>query len=183
MSKYNERTVTRITDLLRSDSYTIPEICRLSGISESTYHTWKSTKPEFSEAVSRARKQFDDILVTEATRSLLKLVKGFSYTESRKVYSNRSLTDSEGEKILQFKEIVTSEKYVGPSVNAIIFVLCNLDSDNWKNIFRIEITGKNDPRSARVLSKKEANSIEFRMSKKSDQELNDILKKITKHPV
>ena len=35
------------------------------------------------------------------------------------------------------------DKYYPPKLGAIIFALCNLDPENWKNIFRIEITGKN----------------------------------------
>ena len=41
MAKYNRKVVERIVGLLKSDSYTIAEICQQVGISPATYHRWK----------------------------------------------------------------------------------------------------------------------------------------------
>ena len=54
MAKYNIKIVEKICSLIRADSYTIAEVCRLSGISESTFHEWKASKPEFSEYIKKA---------------------------------------------------------------------------------------------------------------------------------
>jgi transposase-like protein len=55
MSKYNEEVVKRITELVSSDSYTVPEICKIVGIHLDTYYNWLNKKTEFSEKIKKAR--------------------------------------------------------------------------------------------------------------------------------
>lgn len=47
MAKYNQRIVNKICELVKTDTYTVPELCAKVGISESTYHEWKKTHSEF----------------------------------------------------------------------------------------------------------------------------------------
>ena len=51
MAKYNKKTIEQITQLIRSDTYTIAEVCRQVGITQKTYHQWIAEHPEFVEAV------------------------------------------------------------------------------------------------------------------------------------
>ena len=55
MAKYNKKIVKDICSIIEKDSYTIPEICKMVGIDEATYHRWKIDKPEFCEAIEKAR--------------------------------------------------------------------------------------------------------------------------------
>jgi hypothetical protein len=150
--KYNKKIVKRICDLLSKDSYTIPEVCSLSDISETTYHEWKATKPEFAEAVARARDKFDEILVKEAKESLRKKVAGYEVEEVKTVYVN-SLTGKP-----TIKEQTKVKKHFQPDTAAIQFVLTNKAPEEYKNRQNTELTGKGGKDllpPARVLSKKE----------------------------
>jgi hypothetical protein len=143
MAKYNKQLVKRITNLIRSDFYTIPELCLLSGISESTYHNWKANKLEFSEEIQKARMIRDEKTIVAARRSLFKLIEGYYYENYKTIYENSGKVDPEGKPIRKAKEWTIYKKYYPPQLAAIIFALTNLDGEHWKNTFRVEVTGKN----------------------------------------
>ena len=91
MAKYSKAVVERICSLIQADSYTIPEICQQVGISESTYHEWKASKPEFSEAIKKATSAFLELLSVEAKKSLMRnenCIRGFREEKrGREIYS------------------------------------------------------------------------------------------------
>lgn len=134
--KYNKKTVNRICSLLESDSYTIKEICSLSGINVDTFYEWMKNKPEFSEAVTRARDKFDEIIVKEAKESLRKKVTGYEVDEKKTVYVN----GKDGKPII--KEQTTIKKHFQPDTAAIQFVLTNKAPEEYKNRQTSELTGK-----------------------------------------
>ncbi len=143
MAKYSSEIVDRICELIEKDSFTVPEICKYVGISESTFYEWQASKSEFSEAIKKARNHFSDIMSVEATRSLRKLVCGYDYTETSTESTDTGKIDENGKKILKVKKHITRTKYVEPNTAAIIFTLTNLDPDHWKNRTTAEMTGKN----------------------------------------
>lgn len=134
--KYNKKIVKRIADLIKADSYTIAEICSLSGICKDTYYQWLESKPDFSDAVEKARKDFDDILASEAKKSLIKLVRGYEVDETKTVYTE----GKDGKP--KIKEKTTVKKHFQPNVAATIFLLTNKASDEYKNRQNTELTGK-----------------------------------------
>lgn len=136
MARYSKEIVQRITELISSDSYTIAEICKEVGISESTYHEWKSKKSEFSESIKKAQGIFDEKCTVEAKKSLMKLVSGYTVDESKTIY----VDTVEGRP--KIKEQTITKKHYQPSLGAAIFVLTNKDPENWKNRQNNEITGK-----------------------------------------
>lgn len=135
MPKYNKKIVKRICDLLSKDSYTISEICSLTGISESTYYEWQANKPEFSENVTRAKDQFDELLVKEAKNSLRKKVLGYEVDEKKTVYTN----GKDGKPVI--KEQTTIKKHFQPDTAAIVFALTNKAPLEWKNRQNNELSG------------------------------------------
>lgn len=136
MARYSKEIVQRITELISSDSYTIAEICKEVGISESTYHEWKSKKSEFSESIKKAQGIFDEKCTVEAKKSLMKLVSGYTVDESKTIY----VDSKEGRP--KIKEQTITKKHYQPSLGAAIFVLTNKDPENWKNRQNNEVTGK-----------------------------------------
>ena len=54
MGKYTQKLVEKISSLIEEDNYTITEICRIVGISRNVFYEWRTTKPEFSEALNQA---------------------------------------------------------------------------------------------------------------------------------
>lgn len=140
MAKYNKRIVKRICDLIRADTYTIAEICSMSGIHHDSYYEWLKNKPEFAEAVSRAREQFDQIIVKEAKNSLRKLVNGYEVEEKTVVYVDSK--DREGVSKPKIKEQKVVKKHFQPNPHSVQFVLTNKTGGEYKNYQTNELTGK-----------------------------------------
>lgn len=159
MGKYCEEIVERICNMISEDSYTIPEICKAVGISETTYHQWKIDHTEFADSIKKAADKFDENLLTYAKRSLVKLVKGYSVEESKTVYEPKDKSDPNAAP--KIKEQTITKKHYQPSVPAVIFTLTNRDPENWKNRQNSEVTGKDgkDLIPARTLTKKEAKEL------------------------
>lgn len=146
MAKYNTKIVETICSLIRADSYTIAEVCRLSGISESTFHEWKASKPEFSECIKKAEAARMEFFVAEAKKSLLKKIQGYTVDESKTVYVDAKTgeKDDKGREKTKpkVKEQTIIKKHIQPDTAAIIFTLTNGDPDNFKNRQSAEVTGK-----------------------------------------
>lgn len=141
--KYNKKIVKRITDLISKDSYTIQEICSLSGICKDTYYEWLQNKPDFADSIEKAKKDFDDILANEAKKSLIKLVKGYEVEETKTVYTEgKEIDPATGRPKPKIKEKTTVKKHFQPNVAATIFLLTNKAADEYKNRQNNEVTGK-----------------------------------------
>lgn len=151
MAKYNKRIVKKICDLISTDTYTVAEICSISGISESTYFEWKANKPEFLECLTRAREKFDELLVKEAKNSLRKLVNGYEVEEKTTVYQN----DKEGKPKIKEQKVV--KKHIQPNPHSVEFALTNKAPDEYQNRQNTELTGKGGKDLFAALSDEELN--------------------------
>ena len=134
--------VESICNLIKSDSYTIAEICHNVGITEAIYFRWKSEKVEFFEAIKNAENERLKFFATEAKKSLLKKIQGYTVQEKRTVTVDSGRSDPSGKSIPKIKEQTITDKHIQPDTAAIIFTLVNQDPDNWKNRQNSEITGK-----------------------------------------
>lgn len=183
MSKYSKQLVKKIVNLIRSDSYTIPELCRLSGISESTYHSWKRTNLQFLQSIEGAKRDYDDKIVVAATRSLYKLIEGFYITEEKRIFDKSRNHGTDGAISPDVKTVILNTRYISPNLGAIIFVLTNRDPQNWRNTFRVEVTGKSgkDLLPARILNKQEAMKYLVEITDKQlEEKTADLEKKFNK---
>lgn len=142
MAKYSKKRVAHICSLIKKDSYTIAEICSLSGITETTYYEWVNTKPEFSEQIEKAKEVYDQLLVSEAKKSLMKKVKGYTVKETKIVTVPSDKKDANGNPLPKIKEQTTIDKHFQPDTGAIVFALTNKASDEYKNRQNNEVTGK-----------------------------------------
>jgi transposase-like protein len=142
MAKYDKNIVARICELISTDSYTIEEICRQVGISKDTFYEWKAKKSDFSDAIKKAEKDFNNLVIVEAKKSLIKKIRGYMEQEKKTVTVDTGKRDEHGNPIVKVKEHVVSDKYFQPDTAAIIFALTNRDPENWKNRINSEVTGK-----------------------------------------
>jgi hypothetical protein len=155
MAKYNKKIVKDICSIIEKDSYTIPEICKMVGIDEATYHRWKIDKSEFCEAIEKARNKFIKNGLVECEKSLMKLITGYEYEESKTVVVN------DGSDKPKIKEKSTTKKHVAPNLGAVIHFQTNKDPENWKNKQSTELTGKDgkdlipEPITVRIIDEKE----------------------------
>ena len=76
MAKYGKKIVEKIVGLVKSDTFTIAEICRQVGITPKTYHQWIDDYPDFAAAIEQAKDERMQFFVQEAKKSLLRRYKG-----------------------------------------------------------------------------------------------------------
>ena len=101
--------------------------------SKDTYYQWLKTKSDFSDAIKKAQDQFNDMLIVEAKKSLVKMLQGYTVEETRTVTADTGKKEENGKAIVKVKEHVVTKKHYQPNPTLIIFTLTNRDSDNWKN--------------------------------------------------
>lgn len=142
MAKFNKRTVDMIVGLVKSDTYTIAEICRQVGITPKTYHQWVNDYPDFADAIEQAKAERMQAMVIEAKKSLMKKIQGYDVTETKVVTIPGKQKDEKGNPKPIIKEQTTTKKHIQPDTAAIIFTLTNGDPEHWRNRQSTEVTGK-----------------------------------------
>lgn len=162
MAKYSKKMVERIVGLIKSDTYTIAEICRQVGINTKTYHQWINEREEFALAVEEAREERMQMMVLEAKKSLMRKIKGYDVTETKTV-AIPGKVDENGNTTPKIKEQTTTKKHIQPDTAAIIFTLTNGDPEHWRNRQTTEVTGKDG---------------KDLFAQKSDEELESIIQEL-----
>ncbi|QIK58824.1 hypothetical protein G7050_02785 [Dysgonomonas sp. HDW5A] len=142
MAKYNKKIVDNICSMISTDSYTIAEICEKVKISERTYYDWQSKNADFADAIKKAQDKFNELLVVEAKKSLVKMLRGYTVDETRTVTTDTGNKDDNGKAIVKVKEHVVTKKHYQPNPTLVIFTLTNQDSDNWKNRQENKLSGE-----------------------------------------
>ena len=142
MAKYGKKIVEKIAGLISSDTYTVIEVCRQCGITKSTYYDWLNDYPEFAQAVEQAREERMQYFVSEAKKSLLKKIQGYTVDETKVVTVPSSDKDENGRPKPKIKEQTTTKKHIQPDTAAVIFTLTNGEPDKWRNRQTTEVTGK-----------------------------------------
>lgn len=163
-SKYNEKMVDKICQLIESDSYTILEICKIVGISKDTYYTWQATMTDFSDRIKKAHETRMQTFVAEAKKSLLKKIQGYTIQEKHTTMVDSKEKDESGKSKPKIKEQKIIDKYFQPDTAAIIFTLTNGDPDNWRNRHSSDISG----------------TMSHNMSKEAAAEVADLMQKFLK---
>lgn len=142
MAKFNKKTVDMIVGLVKSDTYTIAEICRQVGITPKTYHQWVNDYPDFADAIEQAKSERMQAMVIEAKKSLMKKIQGYDVTETKVVTIPGKQKGEKGNPKPIIKEQTTTKKHIHPDTAAIIFTLTNGDPEHWRNRQSTEVTGK-----------------------------------------
>ena len=142
MAKYGKKVVESIVGLIKSDTYTIAEICRQTGITQKTYHQWRNDHPEFASAIEEAEQERMQMMVIEAKKSLLKKIQGYDVIETKVVTVPGKEKDEKGNAKPIIKEQTNTKKHIQADTAAIIFTLTNGDPEHWQNRQRTEVTGK-----------------------------------------
>ena len=163
MAKYSKKVVEKIVGLVKSDTYTIAEICQQVGISQATFHRWQEEHEDFAIAIEEARESRMQFFVQEAKKSLLKKIQGYEVTET-KVVTVPTKGDPAKPTI---KEQTTQKKHIQPDTAAVIFTLTNGDPTRWRNRQTTEVTGKDGKDLFKTLSDEDL-----------DKEIADLEKKL-----
>lgn len=142
MAKYNKKIVENICELIRTDSYNIAEICEIVGIVKGTYYNWLKTKSDFSDAIKKAEDEFNNMIIADAKKSLVKMIRGYTLQEKKTVTADTGRKDENDKPIVKVKEHSVTDKHYQPVPAAVFFALTNLDPDNWKNRQENKLSGE-----------------------------------------
>ena len=138
---YTPERVARICEAIERGE-TNETAAKIGGISITTFCEWQNKKPEFSEAVKRAKAAFEDWqmngILEDARKSLKTLICGQEYEEIKTEYEN----DKTGNPRIRKQTRIT--KKILPNPTAVIFALCNRDPENWQNRVTQDVNGKLD---------------------------------------
>ena len=143
MAKYGKKITKKIVELIKSDSYTIAEICQQVAITHTTFHEWQKEHEEFAQAIQEAKDARMQFFVSEAKKSLIKKIQGYTVQEKHTTMVDSKEKDDNGKPKPKIKEQKVVEKHFQPDTAAIIFTLTNGDPESWKNRQNTEVTGKN----------------------------------------
>jgi hypothetical protein len=125
-SSFNEQVAATIVRLA-ADGRTEVEISEIIGISDRTLRLWKGKHPELLPALKEAKAIADDLV--EA--SLFRRATGYTHPEV-KLFCHEGMIVSE-----------QVEKHYPPDTTAAIFWLKNRRPKEWKDVQRLEHTGRN----------------------------------------
>lgn len=138
---YSPERVAKICKAIE-DGETYETAAKIGGIQRSTFWDWMKDKPEFSDAVKKAKAAFEEWqlngILEDAKKSLKVLICGQEYEEIKTEYEN----DKTGSPRIR-KQTRTTKKIL-PNPTAVIFALCNRDPENWKNRVTNDVNGRID---------------------------------------
>lgn len=140
MAKYSKKIVKKIVDMLRSDTYTITEVCHQVGITTKTYYEWLKDYEDFAEQVEQAQDERMQFFVAEAKKSLLKKIQGYTVDETKVVTVPGATVN--GKVQPKIKEQTTVKKHIAPDTAAVIFTMTNGEPSKWRNRQYNEVRGK-----------------------------------------
>ena len=115
-------TPTRYEDYLADarEQYSTEDIARILGIAHSTLNAWVNKYPAMREAQERGRERRRLAFVKEAKRGLFKQLCGYDVEETRTVLVDGNI-----------KEQHITHRHIPANVAAAIFVLCNMQPEEW----------------------------------------------------
>ena len=140
MAKYAEAAPIILQAL--EEGNTQKEAAEKARIHIDTFHEWVNNKPEFSEAVHRAKENARINAVAKVERSLLECAIGYEYEEVRTEYESRPNDDPKAKEkyVPVIKKQSRTKKRIVQNVEAIKFFLTNQDPTKWKNRQEHDIT-------------------------------------------
>lgn len=120
----------------------VKRLCEFLDIDFKTYQAWMR-KSNFSNAIKKAQQEFRQETVIELVNTMKKCALGYSVTTADSKYKAQVVREYDpktGKKVKEYTtdkgvkiEETRKETHVQPNVGAGIFLLTNLDPENWKN--------------------------------------------------
>ncbi len=124
--KKNEKIKRGICETVKELNPTVRALCRRFGITTRTFYYWKMKDEAFRKAYEEAVQEYLTGLNIDAKKSLAKLVKGFTVTDTKTFYGS----DKNGEAVIV--QVIETKREIPPSVEAVKFALTNLDPSNFE---------------------------------------------------
>ena len=107
----------------------LSDFIRAIDVNDKTYRRWLDEKPEFKDAIDKGKAEFKARLTTDLAASLAMVAKGYEREETEKEFKP---DPKNPEKPIQTK-FKKKKVWYQPNVGAAIFLLTNLDPENYQN--------------------------------------------------
>jgi DNA-binding XRE family transcriptional regulator len=117
---------------LYKEGKTDKQAAKIVGIAESTINNWKRDNPKFLESIKESKKSIDE----EVEAALLDNARGYTYNETK------ALTVSAGQGLGSDVQIVNYQQFKPGETKAQIYWLQNRNSERWKTMKAVELTGR-----------------------------------------
>ena len=156
MAKFDKKKIAQCVEWVEQNGLypqrcgaPLKDFCKAMGIAEPTYRSWLKSS-EFSDAIAHARDVFAEQTVVEVVNALKKKALGCEYVEKRVKKAPRKIVTYDpktGKKIAEEQgELIVVEQsadtvLIMPDTQAAIFLLTNLDPEQWKNMSKVEQSG------------------------------------------
>ena len=138
MAKYADAAPKILAAL--EQGHTNKEAAQIAGVNEDTFYSWMKEKPEFPEAVQRAKEAGRLNSIRDVESALLNLAKGAEWEDVRTEYASE-LNPQTGKYEPVIKKQVRVKKRVPANTEAIKFYLTNKAPEQWKNRIEQNNTG------------------------------------------
>lgn len=103
-----------------------------NGVSERQFYEWRGKSEKFREETTAARIEGKRRVVNVLENSLFRVAMGYEYEERKEV--TRLLKNGTTETTTE-----VTKKQLPPNVTALVFSLCNLAPERWKNLRNVEV--------------------------------------------
>jgi len=120
----------------------VKQFCHAMDIDWKTYNRWMKIA-HFADAIKKAQQEFRQETIVQVVNVLKKAALGYTVTTSDSKYKAQIVREYDpktGKKVKEYTtdkgvkiEETRKETHVQPNVGAGIFLLTNLDPENWKN--------------------------------------------------
>ena len=127
-SKFDTKYV-EITAKLKSIGFSEEDIAYTLGVSPLTIGNWKKDYPQFLAAIEDGKEN----AITKLVAKSIRLAAGYDYVDENEKY----VVDKNGD--LKLKEVSKFKKHQPPNPKMLMFLLCNMDPDNWRSEHKIEV--------------------------------------------
>lgn len=138
MAKY-EQAAPKVLEFIENGA-TYKDAAEQAGIGERTFYDWMRDKPQFSQAVHKAKEVGEKKAIAQVEASLLKLATGYEFEDIRTEYGSEK-DPKTGEVKPVIRKQVRVKKFVPANTEAIKFYLTNKAPEDWKNRLEQNNTG------------------------------------------
>lgn len=130
--RLTEEVAREAIALRASTDLSVAAIAAKIGLTSGQLHRLLGEYPDFGAAFAEAGEERRQEIVAAAKASMMRRIKGYSYTEAKKKFVRKRIGNDDTDEELVCVESVTVNRHVEPSDRMIEFALLNYAPDEFK---------------------------------------------------
>lgn len=106
------------------------------GVNKSTVNAWKKDHPQFKQACQEGKKVATSYVIAQALRAAC----GYDYEDANEKWvPHPEKKEANGQPLYILKEKSVFKKHQAPNPQLLMFLLCNLDRNNWSSVHKVQV--------------------------------------------